>query len=140
MKTIAALFLLVLEFRSAAAKAPCPGRAEAKGRIWLFLTMLIHPIRNFTQPLEAVHWLAAAGQFMIFPLEQASSGFNIQDFQRRKHFHCLGYSAGIILKGMNKQRWRFTEIRIFQRRMIPHFFHLIPWLAAVMQIIIIADA
>ena len=105
----------------------------------LILAVLVHPIRDFLQPLNAVRRLSAAGELVIFAFKQTGTGFDLQHFQRCEHFHRLRYGAGVVLEGMDEQRRCLAEVRVFQRRVIPHLFHVIPWLAAVMQIVVIAD-
>ena len=42
--------------------------------------MLIHPVGDLAQPLEAVHRLAAAGKFMIFAFKQTGASLDVQHF------------------------------------------------------------
>ena len=81
---------------------------------------MVEPGCNLAQAADAVFWLAAAAELMVFSMEQAHSGRNTVHPQSGEHLDSIGHPAAVVLIRLDKEGRRLAAACIFERRALPH--------------------
>lgn len=70
---------------------------------WFPFQIVVEPGCDLAQAADAVFWLAAAAELMVFSMEQAHSGRNTVHPQSGEHLDSIGHPAAVVLIRLDKE-------------------------------------
>ena len=74
---------------------------------------MVEPGCDLAQAADAVFWLAAAAELMVFSMEQAHSGRNTVHPQSGEHLDGIGHPAAVVLIRLDKEGRSLCHVNVF---------------------------